>query len=83
MLLTFWSDHYHTRRMAHPSLFTQHHLVFFFRLEIENAKIEATAKQQSVQIETLQKELQESISVSNSQLRCWITLKAIHSCNNR
>ncbi|XP_018429440.1 PREDICTED: ankyrin repeat domain-containing protein 26-like [Nanorana parkeri] len=33
------------------------------KLEIENAKIEATAKQQSVQIETLQKELQESITI--------------------
>nr|DBA31233.1 TPA: hypothetical protein GDO54_007111 [Pyxicephalus adspersus] len=35
------------------------------KLEIENAKIEATAKQQSVQIDTLQKELQESISIRN------------------
>ncbi|KAM9313226.1 ankyrin repeat domain-containing protein 26 [Gastrophryne carolinensis] len=35
------------------------------KLEIENAKIEATSKQQSLQIETLQKELQESVSIRN------------------
>ncbi|XP_066447918.1 ankyrin repeat domain-containing protein 26 isoform X2 [Eleutherodactylus coqui] len=35
------------------------------KLEIENARIEATAKQQAGQIESLQKELHESISMRN------------------
>ncbi|KAM3924775.1 ankyrin repeat domain-containing protein 26 [Leptodactylus fuscus] len=35
------------------------------KLEIENAKIEATAKQQAGQIESLQKELHESVSMRN------------------
>ncbi|XP_075713250.1 ankyrin repeat domain-containing protein 26 isoform X2 [Rhinoderma darwinii] len=35
------------------------------KLEIENARIEATAKQQAGQIENLQKELHESISMRN------------------
>ncbi|XP_040267455.1 ankyrin repeat domain-containing protein 26 isoform X5 [Bufo bufo] len=35
------------------------------KLEIENARIEATAKQQAGQIESLQKELHESVSMRN------------------
>lgn len=34
------------------------------RLEIENARLEATAKQQSNKIDALQKEAQESVVVS-------------------
>uniref|UniRef100_A0A7M4EW92 Ankyrin repeat domain containing 26 n=1 Tax=Crocodylus porosus TaxID=8502 RepID=A0A7M4EW92_CROPO len=38
------------------------------RLEIENARLEATAKQQTIRIEVLQKDLQESVSVQKQNM---------------
>ncbi|KYO48503.1 ankyrin repeat domain-containing protein 26 isoform B [Alligator mississippiensis] len=38
------------------------------RLEIENARLEATTKQQTIRIEVLQKDLQESVSVQKQNM---------------
>lgn len=47
---------------------TYYKVCFLLRLEIENARLEATTKQQTIRIEVLQKDLQESVSVSQLQV---------------